>query len=204
LLSALDHVLGGRTFVPSLTSLFEVTGVGHTVQFHEQDHFALDEASEFLSAALGSGEPVAVIHSEQTLKDISRRLRERKLNLPAMAAKGQYVEMDSSKALLQIMRDGRPDPDFVARIVQDLNRIRIYAGGPQSRLNLWGAISPFLCRDGNFEAALEIERMWSKLTRDLPFLTVCAYPIECFHAGGSEESFANVCAEHGVVNHAYA
>ena len=110
--------------------------------------------------------------------------------------------MDAAESLSQFMRDGRPDADCLADIVRDLDRLRLsFPRGQQSRLTIFGEMAVLLCRDGNVEAAVEVERIWSKLTRSLPFLTVCSYPIECFQDEDSRKLFPSVCAEHCAVNH---
>lgn len=119
-----------------------------------------------------------------------------------MAAQGQYVVLDAAESLSQFMRDGRPDADCLADVVGGLDRLRLSsARGPQSRLTIFGEMAVLLCRNGNVEAAVEVERIWSDLTRTLSFLTVCSYPIECFQDEGSRKLFPIVCAEHGAVSH---
>ena len=150
-------------------------------QFHTNDRFFLDEVSQFIGSTLRSGELIVVAATEQTRMGIAHRLEERGMDLAAMTAQGQYVVMDAAESLPQFMRDGRPDADRLADIVADLDRLRLsFARGPQSRLTIFGEMAVLLCRDGNVEAAVEVERIWNKLTRSLPFLTVCSYPIECF------------------------
>jgi CheY-like chemotaxis protein len=203
LVSAIEHVLDGRIFVPSLTSLFDVAGLGHAVQFHSPDHFFLDEASQFVSAALRSGEPVVLTATNEMRTGLSQRLKESGLNLKALAAKGLYAEMDAAEGLSQFMRDGAPNAKLLAGVIKNIDRLRLsVSSGPASRLTIFGDMTVVLCREGNFKAAAEVERMWSRLTSNLPFLTVCSYPAECFRGGASDRVFANVCAEHRVINHA--
>ena len=110
--------------------------------------------------------------------------------------------MDAAESLSQFMRDGWPDADCLAGVVRDLDQLRLSSPrGPQSRLTIVGEMAAILCRNGNIEAAVELERMWGKLTRQHPFLTVCCYPIECFQDEDSREFFSSVCAEHCAVNH---
>src|SRR5688572_31769025 len=52
LASAIDHVFDGRRFVPFLTSLSTLVGGQHTVQFHMNDRYFLDEVSRFVGSAL--------------------------------------------------------------------------------------------------------------------------------------------------------
>jgi hypothetical protein len=60
-------------------------------------------------------------------------------------------------------------------------------------------MSACLCRNGDFEAALELERIWDELTRGLPFFTVCIYPIDCFENSEALNLISNVCAAHSAV-----
>jgi hypothetical protein len=101
------------------------------------------------------------------------------------------------------MRDGRPDKERLAEIIQGLDRLRLGApNGPRRRLTIFGDMAPCLCRDGNFEAAMELERIWNELTRALPFVTVCLYSAECFEHSGAMNLLPNVCAEHSAVCYA--
>ena len=55
LISAIDHALAGRLFVPSLTSLSAVAGNRHTVQFHANDSHFLDEISQLVGCDTSVG-----------------------------------------------------------------------------------------------------------------------------------------------------
>jgi DNA-binding NarL/FixJ family response regulator len=201
LTSAIDHASAGRKFVPNLAPLSTVPGTGHTAQFHTNDRFFLDEVSQFIGSTLRSAELIVVAATEPTRTGIAHRLEERGMDLAAMTAQGQYVVMDAAESLPQFMRDGRPDADRLAGIVDSLDRLRLSYRGPQSRLTVFGEMAVILCRDGNLEAAVEVERIWSKLTRPLPLLTVCSYPIECFESEEARKLFPSVCAEHVAVCH---
>ena len=66
LISAIDHALAGRLFLPSLTSLSTVAGSRHAVQFHANEGHLLDEVSRLVHATLRSGEQVVLVTSEAT------------------------------------------------------------------------------------------------------------------------------------------
>jgi DNA-binding NarL/FixJ family response regulator len=201
LISAIDHALAGRLFLSSLTSLSIVEGSRHAVQFHANDSHFLDEVSKLVGATLRSGEQVVLVTSEATRNGVARRLQARQMNLAELAEREEYVAMDSGLALSQVMRDGRPDKERLAEIIHGLDRLRLAVpNGPRGRLTIFGDMAVSLCRNGNFEAALELERIWNELTRALPFFTVCSYPIECFEHAEARNLFQNVCAEHSAVN----
>jgi hypothetical protein len=63
-------------------------------------------------------------------------------------------------------------------------------------------MSGLLMQDGNFEAGILMEQLWSELTRTLPYVTICSYPVRTLHAEQHPEVWAAVCAEHSAVCHA--
>jgi hypothetical protein len=66
-------------------------------------------------------------------------------------------------------------------------------------LTIFGDITVSLCRNGDFAAALEVERIWNELTRALPFFTICSYPSDCFEHEETRNQLPDVCAEHSAV-----
>jgi DNA-binding NarL/FixJ family response regulator len=202
LASAIDHALAGRRFVPNLTPLSTVPGSGHMAHFHANNPVFLDEVSQFIGEILRSGELVVAAVTEETRLGVAQRLETRGMDVAAMTTAGRYVVMDAAESLPQFMRNGRPDAGCLADIVASLDQLRLsYTRGPQSRLTLFGEMAVSLLRDGNIEAVVEVERIWTELTRPLPFLTICSYPIACFFNEASQKWFPNVCAEHVAVCH---
>jgi CheY-like chemotaxis protein len=201
LTSAIDHAFDGRRFVPFLTSLSTLIGGQHTVQFHMNDRFFLDEVSRFVGSALRSGEPVVVVADEATRDGLAHRLHAQELDLERLASRGQFVAHDSAVAVSRVMHGGHPDRDSLAEIIDDLERTRVAsANGPGCRLTVVGDMNVSLCQSGDIEAAIEVERIWDDLTSVLPFFTVCSYPVDCFERGGAE-LFGRVCAAHSAVTH---
>jgi CheY-like chemotaxis protein len=201
LISAIDHAADGRCFVPFLTSLSTLAGRRHAVQFHMNDRFFLDEVSRFVGAVLRAGEPVVVVAAEATRAGVVHRLHAQELDLGRLASRGQFVAQDSAGALSRVMRGAHPDRDSLAEIVDGLERTRVAsASGPDCRLTIVGDLNVALCRNGDVDAAIEVERIWDDLTSGLPLFTVCSYPVDCFERGGAE-LFGRICAAHSAVAH---
>jgi CheY-like chemotaxis protein len=199
--SAIDHAFEGRRFVPFLTSLSTLVGGQHTVQFHMNDRFFLDEVSRFVGSVLRSGEPVVVAASQAIRDGLAHRLHAEGLDLGGLASRGQFVADDSAKALSRVMHGGHPDRDLLAEMVDGLERTRVaWANRPDCRLTMVGDLNVSLCRNGDFEAAIEVERIWDDLTSGLPLFTVCSYPVDCFERVETE-LFGRVCAAHSAVTH---
>jgi len=200
LIDAIEHALAGRLYVPCLSSLSTVPGSRHTVHFHRDDAQFLDDVSELVGEILRSGEQVVVVTNEVTRIGIAQRLQARHMDLAMLAERGQYIEHDSALVLAAVMHEGRPDEKRLGEMIHGLDRLRHDGrGGPGSRLTIVGDMTVSLCRNGRFEAALEIERIWNELTRPLPFFTVCTYPVECFEQAATRSQLARLHAEHGAV-----
>jgi DNA-binding NarL/FixJ family response regulator len=204
LTSAIDHVLEGRLFFPSLASCSAVAASSgaHAAQFHANDRHFLDEVSGFVGATLRGGGPVVVAATEETRLGIARRLSALRVDVAALERRGQYLVLDAAESLAQFMRDGRADADRLAEIVHDLERSRLaFCDSADCRLTIFGEMAVLLCRNGEVEAALNVEQIWNRLTRSLPFLTVCSYPIECFRDPAHAKLFPDICGEHRAVIH---
>ena len=200
LISAINHALAGRLFAPSLTSLSAVEGSRHAVHFHNNDSHFMDEVSELVGATLRSGEQIVMVTNEATRIGVAQRLQARQMDLAMLAERGQYVAQDSALALSHVMHEGRPDKERVAEMIHGLDQLRLAVpNGPRGRLTIVGDMSASLCGNGDFAAALELERIWNESTRALPFFTVCSYPIDCFEHSAARNLLSNVCAAHSAV-----
>jgi DNA-binding NarL/FixJ family response regulator len=203
LIGAIGHVLAGRLFVPSLTSLSTVAGNGHTVHFHTNDSQFLDELAHFIGTTLRSREQLALIACEATRMGVAERLQARQMNPAMLAERGQYFAQDSVLALSKVLHAGKPIRESLEEIIHGVERFRLAGpNGPRGRLTIVGDMSASLCLNGDFEAAVEVERLWSELTRRLPFFTVCLYPIDCIDHSEHGHHLANVCAAHSAVTSA--
>ncbi len=199
--SALNHALLGRTFVPSLSILSRVAeNGGHAMQLHGDAKSFLDGLAGFFDLALRRGDATCVIAPADVREGLAARLQRRGWDVGAAHGLDRYLVFDAAEALHRFMRDGLPDPARLAEIVTELDRYRTTAGSTSSRLTIFGNMSMLLSADGNPEAAIALEGLWSRLTQDLPFLTVCGYSTSCFHHA-EPHLYPHVCAAHWVVSH---
>ncbi len=201
LASAIEHAMAGRLFVPSLTSLLAATpaGVGrHAVQFRSNDRAAFDELSQLLGVALRRGDMAAIVATDAFRACVTERLFANGYDIAEAARRGRFIQQDASAELSKVIVNGQLDASRIAASIDDFERARLALSA--SYVTIVGDMSVVLCRDGNSEAAIQLERAWDDLTRGLPILTVCSYPIECF--GQEGEPFSSICAAHSAVCHA--
>jgi len=205
LVRALDHVHDGRLFLPSLGTLPAVAEAGaHAVQFHSYDGRFIQGVSDLANRALRRGHLVAVVATPTVRAGVAGRLQQYGWHIGELGEYGRYHAMDAEAALAGVMRDGRPDPQRLGESVAALERMRVEAADTHDpRLTLIGEIAVPLLLDGKVQEALEIERVWNALTRGLPWLGVCCYPMAAFDDLAAPQPFHEVCAEHGFVSHAF-
>jgi len=201
--SALDHVLGGRVFAPSLSSLLHLpNGHGHAMQLHRDMEPFLDDLAAFYDLSLKRGDATCVIATEQIRLGLSNRLRDRGWDVGGASGQTQYLAIDAAQALNRFMRNGLPDASRLAQIAAELDQYRLaVTGRPESRLTIFGNMVGLLIADGNTKAVIALEHLWSTLSRDLPFLTLCGYATACFDNDKSD-LWLGACAAHEAVSHA--
>ena len=199
---ALDHALAGRTFVPSLVSLLRLgKRGGHAMQLHDSAEPLADSLAAFFDLALRQGDATCVIAPVEIREALAARLRARGWDVDAPSGHKRYLAIDAAEALNRFMRNGRPDQDRLAEIAAELDQYRRNAAAaPASRLTIFGNMAALLSAGGNHRAAIELENTWDRLTRELPFLTVCGYSTSCFHDGVAD-LYSRACAEHRAVGH---
>jgi CheY-like chemotaxis protein len=203
--SALRHALAGRSFLPSLRSLSTITGGagGHAVHFRADDGSFHDDVVEMMLAAIARGEMCVVLGTHALRTGIARGLNAAGCDVSAMRGKGNYFEFDAAEAISQVMRNGLPDRDELAKMVNNVERLRLArAPGGRNRVTIFGEMTVLLMQDGNLEGAVRMEQLWSELTRTLPYFTVCSYATPILRAEQHPEVWAAVCAEHSAVCHA--
>jgi CheY-like chemotaxis protein len=199
---SLNHVLSGRLFVPSLTSLFDLTDdTGHAMQLHGDLDSFLDGLAEFFDLALRRGDATCVIATEDVREGVGRRLSAAGWKIGGPSGHKRYLAIDAADAVNRFMRNGMPDISVVAEIASELDQYRReVSDATPSRLTLFGNVAGSLMANGNPMAGIALENHWNALTRDLPFFTLCGYSTSCFNGCGPE-LWSNACREHRAVSH---
>lgn len=200
---ALDHALLGRSFVPSLRPLLSADEGAHAMQLYDRIEPFADGVAAFLDLALRRGDATCVIATRPVRESIRDRLRARGWSVGGSSGHKRYLDIDAADALNRFMRNGLPDPDRLAEIARELDAYRREESEAASgRLTVFGNMVVALSEQGNAPAMVALERLWNRVTHDLPFSTICGYASSCFH-DGVPGLWSAACAEHRAMSHAH-
>ena len=201
--TALDQVLAGRLFVPSLTSLIEMDHAdGHAMHLYGDQEYFLNGLADFFGRALRRGDATCVIATADVRNGLIGRLRDSGWDVGGATGHKRCRMIDAADAISRFMRNGLPDPVVLAEIASELDQYRrAVSEDKKSRLTLFGNMSPWLMANGNTAAAIALETVWSRLTQGLPFFTVCGYPASCLQENEPETS-SQTYVPHRAISHA--
>ena len=172
----------------------------HVVQFYEQDSFLLDQLGRFLGSALGAGDAVVVIATEDHREGLSERLKSRGFDLFKATAEHRYTALDAAETLAKLSVNGEPDADlFNAVIGSVIARAKAAAQGENPRIAAFGEMVALLWADGRPEAAVRLEQLWNIFIRTQPLTLWCGYPLPQFARAEHFEPFQKICGEHSAV-----
>ncbi len=177
--------------------LREPPRTGHFVRFYERDAVLLDEVVDFIDTALRAGGAGVVIATAEHLA----ALRPRLAGFGAHGAQkgwfpGELRLFDAQTTLDSFMIDNWPDENRFNGTVGTL----LEAAAAEGRtVHAFGEMVALLCAEGKFEAALELETLWTALARKLSFNLFCAYPAHVFADSKHGAIFQEICTAHDHV-----
>jgi PAS domain S-box-containing protein len=171
----------------------------HSAQFYDDDACFLAKSSEYISTALNDGSVVVVIATEPHREGLVERLRAMGVDVATAREQGRYIALDAIETLATFMLAGMPDRtrffDFMDSILRPTN-VTEESCLPTVAL---GEMVALLANDGNFEAAIQLEQLWSDLALKYSLSLRCAYPMSSFHQVEHGKHLHSICAKHAHV-----
>jgi len=200
----ISHLMAGNPALSGrpapLAHWHEGDSSGHVVQFYSEDSFLLDSLSQFVGAALVSGDTAIIIATCEHRANLAQRLSNRGLNVSKATREGRYVALDAAESLSRFMRDGQPDPHaFASTIGAEVGRAAASAARTNARVVAFGEMVALLWADGHPNAAIKLEQLWNDLARQYAFSLRCAYPITGFRDEAHAAPFLKICSQHSAV-----
>lgn len=172
----------------------------HAVQFYGGDESLLEDLSRFIGAALGAGDVAIVIATKAHRDGLAERLQSRGLDVAKVAEQGRYFALDAADTLAKFMMDGRADGALFNEVIGGvLARALLAAEGKNPQISAFGEMVALLWAQGNGDAAIRLEQLWTDVIKTYPVSLRCAYPMSGFDREDHGECFLKICGEHSHV-----
>lgn len=171
----------------------------HEAIFYSDDRVLLNRLTLFLGNALKSGRAAIVIATEPHRQAVLSRLQGYGINIPGVIDRSRYLAFDAEEALTNFMLSGVLDPDRLLSLFRSLITTAIGAtGGQHSRVAIFGECVHLLWAGGNSEAAIQMERLGTQLTRMYDVEVLCAYSLA--HGKMHPQIHQLICEQHAQVH----
>jgi signal transduction histidine kinase len=171
----------------------------HRVQFYDSEDFLAATVADFLAPAIDHGHPLVVIATPLHRASFTSKLKAKGFDVDRVSGNGQLTLLDARETLDAFMVGSVPDPDRFRTVVGSVLRDARDRGGADAVLRLYGEMVDLLWRDGNTEAALQLEQLWNDLAHTFEFSLLCAYAMGNFYRTAHAEHFESICAHHSHV-----
>src|SRR4051812_14656174 len=225
LLTAVDTVLQGAQFVSSSLPGYVLNGNGdehtgypafgkkavpvmphkggivghHEVVFYSDDRQLLDRLSQFIGAALSSGNAAILVATGAHQESLMQGLRAYGVDMAAAVEQGRYIALDAADTLSSCMVNGMLDSVLFLQSLDNLIlKAATAAQAEHPRVAFFGECVDLLLKQGNAEAAIQIEKLGAQLSRRYDVDILCGYSLEG-RGVMEEEVLQRICAEHSAV-----
>jgi hypothetical protein len=168
----------------------------HLVQWYDKDSSLVHSVTGYVFDALGRGGAAIVVATKDHRNEVEERLESEGLDIARLQRSGRYIAHDAAETLNRFMVRGSPDPEkFLAVVGSVVSR----ASNSWNGVRAFGEMVGVLWEQGQFAAAIELERLWHRLIHVYSLPLFCAYPKSALQSEAELESFGQVCDAHGVV-----
>ena len=169
---------------------------GHVVQFYDSDAELSFMVGQHLAEAVRSGEVGVVIATEAHRRGFAEELAAAGIDVAEAGAAGALVWRDAGEAMAILTTDGSIDAEAFHRFIGGLLRQAARTGRP---VRAYGEIVALLWDAGHVLAAIELERLWNELAREVEFSLLCAYRSASVSDPEQAEALREVCQLHSSI-----
>jgi len=152
----------------------------HAVQFYGTDKSLFLTVAGFLSEGIVSGQPAIVIATPEHRVAIEEHLRDRLVDCDAARLRGELQFLDAEETLSLFMVEGKPDAERFEASVGSLVDLAV-SGRPHTVVRAYGEMVDVLWKQGQTEAAINLEILWNKLALKHNFALLCGYAMGSFY-----------------------
>lgn len=168
----------------------------HVVQFYEDESQLAHTVGGYLARAIEDDAVAIVIATPAHRRRFSAELEVAGLDPAGLIRDRVLILLDAAETMAGFTRSGGVDRDQFRAIVGSTLRRAAGTGRP---VRAFGEMVALLWEAGDVLAAIELERAWNDLAREVPFALMCAYRSDAVEGQEHAEALHEVCHLHTAV-----
>ncbi|HLP12170.1 MAG TPA: MEDS domain-containing protein [Flavobacteriales bacterium] len=170
----------------------EIAHADHLVQVYDSKEILIETLTGFAGTGINAGDAIIIIAKSENLAMLCDKLISHGININSLIAEDKFIPINADEALATFMRNGMPDETLFNSMA---NQLYSRAIKNSHKVRAYGEMVATLCSEGNTEAMLALENLWSAFCRKNALLLYCAYPKNLFN-GDSKEQIHSICSCH--------
>ena len=168
----------------------------HDVEFYADDAAFVVGFAGFIEGALNAGSAVIAVVTESHRKSLLQSLQEKGVDCAAAMEQGRYTTLDVAETLSRFMVNDLPDPLRFFKVVGDLIGAAARATGREpSEVTICGECASILWAQGKADAAIQLERFCSQLTKRYEMGILCGFSLSSFFHEADKQIFHRIGSE---------
>jgi anti-sigma regulatory factor (Ser/Thr protein kinase) len=169
--------------------------VDHDVVLYDADEDLVEALRGYVAEGLARREAVIVVVTPDHAKALEAALVASGVGPGEARSAGLLVSQDAGELLGRFMCGGHPGAREFEAVVGGL----VKAAGAARPVRVYGEMVAVLWDAGNVLAAIELEDLWNKLARSVPFSLLCGYRSGAVAGDDRVGPLAEVCHVHSAV-----
>ncbi len=167
----------------------------HAVRFYESERSLAQITAEFFAEGFAEHHPALVAATPSFRAALLLELDARSRDVVEMQRSRELLLIDAKDALSTFMVDGKPNADkFNETMCAAIEHV--CRGRTDCKIRVFGQMVDVLWRDGQQQAAIDLEIMWNQLARTRAFSLLCGYAMGNFYKDSNVE---DICGQHSHV-----
>lgn len=193
------HPASGKKAAPVMPHKGEIVG-HHEVVFYSDDRQLLAQVSQFIGAALSSGNAAILVATSSHRENLMQGLQAYGVDMAAAIEQGKYIALDAADMLSSCVVNGVLDSvRFLQTFENAIFKAASAAQQEHPRVAVFGEGADLLWKQGNAEAAIQDEKLCNQLCKRYDVDILCGYSRENVEGVLDEKVSQQICAEHSAV-----
>jgi hypothetical protein len=164
----------------------------HAVRFYDNDKSLAQIVAQFLGEGLAAGHPGIVVATPAHRGAILKALAATSLDVVGLQRSDDLVFLDAEETLSLFMTDGKPEDGAFMKSMFDVVK-RVCRGRSDCTIRIYGEMVDVLWKNGQQQAAIDLEMLWNRLANMQAFSLLCGYAMGHFY---KDANVQEICRHH--------